>query len=179
MNFVRGGLWALALTVALAPELSRYLADRQLYRATSLLYAVQANATGMESTRALDFVTSEALDAVRALPGDPRPWMLAGSARLIARNPAEAVDLYQRALRVEERPEIDLNLGRAYMMLGLREKASAVLLRAGWINPAIVTSLPEIARDPLVQAIAETEASLRSGRLKAPPPPPTAHPGPS
>ena len=105
-----------------------------------------------------------------ALPADPRPWIIGGSAYLVTRQPERALQNYREALRTGERAEIDLNLGRAYAMGGRPDDSRAALLRAGWVSPEILASLPEGAREPLVARVAELSRELAQGRLTAPPP---------
>ena len=120
------------------------------------------------STRAAATGTAISAD----LPYDPRPLILAGSSRLLARRPQEALDYYRRAFATGERAEIDLNVGRAYGMTGDEEKASAAVLRALWISPTLAASLPKGAAAELTKRIRALEADLYAGRLPAPPPAP-------
>lgn len=168
-------LWSLLLAAtllaALAPEVARYRAEHKLYRVTGGFYAVRADPKRVaDPVKTLDWLTSEALAAADDLPGDPRPWMVAAGAQLMARKTGAAIELYRRVLALGERPEIELNLGQAYMMLGDRERATAALLRAGWVNPAILATIPAIASEPILEALREREARLVAGGLTAPPP---------
>ena len=108
--------------------------------------------------------------AAEGLPNDSRPLILAGSARLVERRPAEALALYRRAPAIGERGEIDLNLGHAYELAGNRQAASAAVLRAVWVSPALISALPEQVQTPLKAALAENARRLGSRRLAAPPP---------
>jgi hypothetical protein len=81
---------------------------------------------------------------------------------------------YQGLVNRGERAEIDLNLGRAYEMLGNRRDASAAILRAGWVSPAIVSSLPAEIQPLVNSAIDENARRLHGHRLSAPPPLPAA-----
>ena len=109
--------------------------------------------------------------AALGLPDDPRPWNLAGLARLRARQPQRAVDLFRRALATGERAETDLHFAGAFGALGDREKATAAIVRALWISPALVNTLPlsREERDALSREVARREDDLRAGRLKEPP----------
>ena len=87
--------------------------------------------------RLLSQLASRAVDAATALPGDPRPWILAGGANLVKGEAGAALELYRRALAQGERAETDLNMGRAYEGLGQTEKAHQAFLRAVWMNPRL------------------------------------------
>jgi hypothetical protein len=165
------------LLAGLIPEFHRYQAEHDLYFATALFEAMlHHQVPDAQSAAAFEAVADSAARAADGLPGDSRPLILAGSLRLLARQPADAQVIYMRALADGERPEIDLNLGRAYEMLGNRESASAAILRAAWINPAIVSSLPESVQALVESAVREDEKLLRHHRLAAPPPLPPDDP---
>jgi Flp pilus assembly protein TadD len=96
-------------------------------------------------------------------------------ARVFAGRPAEALALYRLALNLGgERAEIDLNLGRAYDLLGNQSAASAAILRAAWVSPAIISSLPNEVQEPVRAVLALNSERLRAHRLSAPPPLPAA-----
>jgi tetratricopeptide (TPR) repeat protein len=163
-----------ALLAALAaPELPRYSAERRVGWATAafqqLLDSSQPQQGG-DTLRRLQAVGEMALSTTTALPGDPRPWMIGASSYLVTGQPQRALDFYRAALGTGERSEIDLNLGRAYAGLNRRDASDAALLRAGWISPEILSSLPRPSRDALLVKIADLDADLRAGRLAAPPP---------
>jgi cytochrome c-type biogenesis protein CcmH/NrfG len=176
MKPLRVTLIGLALVLALIPEFTRYLAEHRLYWATSLFRSaiVQGKAT-TDHEELLETVVTSATDSAASLPGDSRPWILAGSARLFAGRPAEALALYRLALNLGgERAEIDLNLGRAYDLLGNQSAASAAILRAAWVSPAIISSLPNEVQEPVRAVLALNSERLRAHRLSAPPPLPAA-----
>ena len=173
MRFLRGLLLAGAVAWALAPELPRYRAERILHSASDALrYLITHPAEVADPRGALDRIEQAALSAAAGLPADSRPWILAGSSRLVASNADGALELYRTALGLGERAEIDLNMGRAWETRGDPQKAMASWLRAVWIAPALFPALL-----PDVQASLRTEydrlvGELRDGRLTAPPPPP-------
>jgi cytochrome c-type biogenesis protein CcmH/NrfG len=161
----------LALLAALAwPEIGRYGAERRVGEATSAFRSLLDRAGDPEAARNITAVGEIALTAAASLPGDPRPWVLAGSSCLVTGRPEKALEFYREAFETGERAEIDLNLGRAYGMLRRPDSAAAAQLRAGWISPEILASLPANAREPLLAEIARLSAALREGRLKEPPP---------
>ena len=171
MRILRGLLLAGVLAWALAPELPRYVAERMLRPATdSLRYLVSHPGEVSEPRGALDRIQEMALAAAPGLPGDSRPLVLAGSCRLVGADIAGALEFYRRALDLGERPEIDLNAGRAYESNGETAKAAAAFLRAVWISPALA---PALLPDVKIRALSEyerLEAELRAGRLASPPP---------
>ncbi len=187
MRSLRGLGLALALAWALAPEFSRYRPpvpaicarferfcespERELRVASGALRIVLTRPGEVaDPPGALERIAQVATSAADGLPGDPRPWILAGSARLVAGEPDRAIDHYRQALALGERPETVLNLGRAYEALGQTEKARAAYVRALWVSPALLPALlPDVAQ-PLSAEVARLEAQLRAGRLKAPPP---------
>jgi len=162
---------SIVLVAATAPEFHRYEAEHQLYFATALFESMlHHQVPEAASAAAFAAVADAATRAAGGLPGDTRPLILAGSLRLLARQPAEARNFYMEALAQAERAEIDLNLGRAYEMSGNREAASAAIFRAAWISPAIVESLPDNVQALVLTAVKQDEDLLRSHRLAAPPP---------
>ena len=168
-------LAALGVLVWLAaPEIPRYRAERRIGFSTaafrSLIDRVGAPGTAAE----LLAVGRLAGESAAALPGDPRPAMIEGSAFLVTGQPDRAVESYRAALATGERAEIDLNLGRAYMLGRRREAADAALLRAGWISPEILAPIGPALREPILSRIRELSAELAAGGLAAPPPLPAA-----
>jgi len=162
---------AVLIVAALVPELSRYAAERRLYQASAILRSVFARPHELANSGGVVAWAASTASAVAAdLPGDWRPLNLAGSAWLLARRADLALDRYREALALGERPEIDANVGRAYASLGRHDRAAAAFLRAGWISPAVLSSLPRPSRDALRSELAALEQKLLTGRLGAPPP---------
>ena len=69
-----------------------------------------------------------------------------GTQYLLLRRPADALSAYQEASRLEPRPEVDLNIGRAHWMAGNREQAVAAFRRAVRLNPRLAAEVPPEAR---------------------------------
>ena len=173
MRIVRGLLLAGVFAWALAPELPRYRAERLLRPATDALrYLLTHPGEVSDPAGALGRIEQIALSAAPGLPGDSRAWILAGSARLAAGNPDGALDRYLTALRLGERAEIDLNIGRARESRGEQERAMVAYLRAVWIAPALFPALLPDVQAPLRAEYDRLVEELKSGRLRAPPPPP-------
>ena len=162
---------ALGLLVWLAaPEIPRYRAERRIGFATAAFRSLVERASAPGTAAELLAVGRLAADSATALPGDPRPAMIEGSAFLVTGQPDRALESYRAALATGERAEIDLNLGRAYMLGRRREDAQAALLRAGWISPEILAPIGAALREPILARIRELSAELAAGRLAAPPP---------
>lgn len=158
----------------LDPEIrgvSRYRAERQLGVATPALQLLLARPGEVPDPQgALHRITRLALSAAEGLPGDSRPWILAGSARLVAGESEQALEFYRKALALGERAETDLNMGRAFEALGQTEKVHAAFLRAVWISPALLPALLPDVQEPLKAELQRLDAALRAGILKEPPP---------
>ncbi len=162
---------SLAVLAALVwPEFRRYAAERRVGFATAAFRELLERAGDPGASANILGVGRLALSAVPGLPGDPRPWIVAGSAFLVTRQPERALENYRQALATGERAEIDLNLGRAYALARRRESADAALLRAGWVSPEILASIPAESRDPLLARIGQLSRELADGTLTAPPP---------
>lgn len=159
-----------ALAALVAPEFRRYAAERQVGFATAAFRGLLDRAGEAETAGNILGIARLALSSASGLPGDPRPWILAGSAYLVTRQPERALENYREAFATGERAEIDMNLGRAYALAGRKTDADAALLRAGWVSPEILASLPEATRDPLLLRIGDLARDLKTGRLAAPPP---------
>jgi len=69
-----------------------------------------------------------------------------GTQYLLLRRPVDALAAYEEASRLEPRPEIDLNIGRAHWMAGHREQAVAAFRRAVRLNPRLAAEVPQEVR---------------------------------
>jgi hypothetical protein len=163
----------LLLAALAAPELPRYAAERRVARATAAFRDSLDAPKTPETVPRILAAGELALTATSALPGDPRPWMVAASSNLLTSRIELALEFYRAAFATGERSEIDLNLGRAYAALGRPDAAAAATLRAGWISPELLAALPEAQRAAVQEQIARLTAELRAGRLSAPPPLPS------
>lgn len=165
---------ALAVAVVLLllawPELARYRDEHRLWALTTAFKALAVDGTpGPARDRALAQAASAADELASAQAADPRPIMLAGALRLVARDPAGALSRYRAALARGERAEMDLALARCH--LGLRDltSAQAALVRAAWVSPALAHTLPEDARRSLLREVKLLARDLHAGRLTRPP----------
>ncbi len=173
MKLLRGALLAAALALAFRPEVARYRGERLLRAPTDALRFVASHPGEVGDPQGeLARITERALSAAPGLPGDSRPWILAGSSRLVAGEPGQALAFYRRALALGERAETDLNIGRAYEALGETANASAAFLRGVWVSPVLVSALlPDVAQE-IAPRLERAESDLAAGRLETPPPPP-------
>jgi tetratricopeptide (TPR) repeat protein len=171
MRLVRGFLLAILLAAALWREPTRAHAEREIRAATEALRYVLLHSNDLpDAPGALDRISLVATAAEPALPGDPRPVLLEGAARLVNGQGERALDAYRRALALGERGETDLNLGRALERVGREAEARAAFVRAAWISPPLLASmLPDVAAAAQAE-VSRLETELREGRLKAPPP---------
>ena len=169
---VTGIVLIAVLALLVLPEFGRYAADLRMGRTTNAFRALLDHAGDPETAHNIAAVGEIALGAAAKLPGDPRPWVLAGSSCLVTNRPERALEYYREAFATGERAEIDLNLGRAYGMIHRDDAARAAYVRAGWISPEIVATLPAEVKEPILLEIGRLAAELSSGRLDAPPPVP-------
>jgi cytochrome c-type biogenesis protein CcmH/NrfG len=172
VRIVASGLLIAMLAILAAPEFPRYAAERRVGFATAAFRALVGESEDPETARNIAALGDLALTTVGELPGDPRPWVVAGSSCLVTNRPERALEFYREAFATGERAEIDLNLGRAYALLKRQDAEGAAFLRAGWISPEILASLPESVRAPLLAEVSRLSNLLRQGRLDAPPPVP-------
>ena len=165
---------ALAIIVAcLVPELGRYRAERELRRQTSIAIAAMTGRVPPPTARLLLARTrTELASLATKMPGDPRPRMIAGSVALEIESKDLAIAHYLDAMRCGERGEIDLNLGRAFAATG-DERAVSMFVRAVWISPRLIESVPEPYRS---RVRSEVESRARSQTVTDPPPLPVLPP---
>lgn len=170
MRFVRAVAVLVLLGALVWPEIPRYVAERRIGYATAAFRSLLDRSGDPETARNILQIGELALSAAGGLPGDPRPWILRASSYLVTGQPERALEYYREAFSTGERAEIDLNLGRSYALLKRKESADAAFLRAGWVSPEILGSLPPAIKNPLLVEIGRLSEELRQGRLAAPPP---------
>ncbi|MCA1581592.1 MAG: hypothetical protein LC796_09415 [Acidobacteria bacterium] len=171
MKLARPALLAAALALLLWREPARYHAEREIRAATEALRYVLTHSSELpDAAGALDRIASVARAAAPPLPGDARPLVLEGSARLVRGEPKRALEIYRKANDDGERAETDLNLARALERLGREEDARAAFVRAAWVSPALLRAMLPDAADTARARITAFEHDLKAGRLKEPPP---------
>ena len=171
MRAARAAALAALLAAALWREPARAHSEREIRAATEALrYVLTHSSEVADAPGALDRIALVAIGAAPALPGDPRPLLLEGAARLVNGQGDRALDAYRRALALGERGETDLNLGRTLERLGREQDARAAFVRAAWISPPLLASmLPDVAAAAQAE-VSRLEKELREGRMQAPPP---------
>jgi O-antigen ligase len=168
-----GLLAALLLARAAWPELPRHAGERALRHVSEGLRYVLRHPTQVgDPQQFLNDLAARARAAATVLPGDPRPWVLAGGAYLVKGDPGLALELYRTALRNGERSETDLNMGRAREGMGQPEEAHRAFLRSAWVNPGLLYAMLPDAADPVRKEVLDLEGKLRLGQLREPPPAP-------
>jgi hypothetical protein len=173
---MRRAVWVagvLLLLAAVWPETRRYQAERSLRRAAiSLMRVLTTPLSPEDVSKGLETSEEAALGAMAGLRDDPRPCIVAGSARLVAGKLDEALASYREGWRRGERAELDLNIGRTHEAAGNAPDAYVAYVRAGWISPPLLAAVSGDTRARVDAEIARLEGLLRSGALEAPPPPP-------
>ncbi len=86
-----------------------------------------------------------------------------GSVQSLKGERERAYALYARSVRLEERAESDLNLGRAAAALGRAEEARALFARCVWIQPRLLDAVPPEERDAAAAAVSKAEEGLGHG----------------
>lgn len=146
------------LAVVVSQEMSRYRAERELRRLTTAAMVAMSGRVAGPTAGALLRGASERLEELgRAMPGDPRPRMYAASAAMLAGAPQRAIELYYSALACGERGETDVNLGLAFVRME-DSRAEAMFVRAVWLSPALIDSVPETYRERVRHIIARRSA---------------------
>jgi len=93
-----------------------------------------------------------------------RALLALGSVHALQGERELAYALYARSVRLEERAEGDLNLGRAALSLGRTDEANALFRRSVWILPRLLEALPpEVDREKLAAEIDAIERALPRG----------------
>jgi cytochrome c-type biogenesis protein CcmH/NrfG len=167
---LRAAALVAVIALALWPEFSRYAAERRVGFATAAFKSLLDGTSDSRVRAELLALGEMAAREGSRLPGDPRPWILCGSAYLVNGQPQRAVEYYREAMGTGERAEIDLNLGRAYTLMSRKPSADAAFVRAGWISPEILSSLSPSVADPVREEISKYAHAMAEGRLTEPPP---------
>lgn len=149
--------FVLALLVLLGlaiPELARYRAERELRRLiTAAVLATSGRLPAATAGPLLRGASEKLADLARAMPGDARPRMYAASAAMLSRAQYRAVELYLGAVACGERGEVDVNLGLAFASME-DSRAEPMFVRAVWVSPALIKSVPAAYRDRVRREIA-------------------------
>jgi len=173
MRFARAALVLGFLALASAPEVRRAGAERRLWQAHAALdLLAKGEPGGPDPKPVLAWIGESAGACARDLPGDPRPPMLAASARMLDRDASGALADLRHAFAGGERADVDFQAGRAFVSLRDMRRGQTALLRAAWISPVLLADLPEAPRAVLEREVEVLADRLRNGQLSAPPPAP-------
>lgn len=171
VNFALRLLAIAALMFYAATQLFAYPAEWQIAEANARLERVlrrldEPNQGAVSVARALELSSN----AMRSLPGDPRPVLLASGALTMLGKSADAIALLDHFVALAERPELVVALGRARAAEGNEPAARAAFLRAAWASPPAIATLPKAVRQALLDDVAVLAKQLAAGKLTAPPP---------
>lgn len=170
---------ALLLLAALVPDVRRHAGERSLYLATALLgSALTGGAPGTDPRRLAEAARDLAAGASAALPFDPRPPLVEGASRLALGDAPRAEECFRESVERAEKPEALVNLGRALLVRGRSGEARQVFVRAAWLHPASLATLPASFREPALAKAGAERANLRSrGEVSIPSVPPVTDSG--
>jgi hypothetical protein len=162
-------VFAAAVLAAVAPEWRRGGALRRLREGEALVLAAAREPDPERRSSILRDADEVLGETERALPHDPRPSYLLGSVSLLRNDAAGALDHYRLSLRIQERPETDLNLSRAHAAAGHAPAASRDAVRAVWLAPDLLLELPPAARQPVLRSVKTHAWLLKRGKGVPPP----------
>jgi tetratricopeptide (TPR) repeat protein len=161
---ILAGAFAALVLAAVAPEWRAGAALRRLREGEALLLDAAREADPARRSSILRDAEEVLGEAEPRLPHDPRPSYLLGSVSLLRNDAAGALEHYRRSLRIEERPETDLNLSRAYTALGRPEAAAQDAVRAVWLAPNLLRDLPPAAQGPVRKRVGGMARRLKRGK---------------
>ncbi|MEZ5312279.1 MAG: hypothetical protein R2862_00835 [Thermoanaerobaculia bacterium] len=130
----------------------------ELIRASRLLWAVEGRTLSMIRARTLQPVHVAAhltalADAARLDPAEVGIQVAIGSQYFVRGDFEKALATYREARRLEARPEILLNMGKANQMLGRKSAALFHYGRAVRLDPALLREVPEEVRGAVSEAL--------------------------
>jgi tetratricopeptide (TPR) repeat protein len=164
-----GLLFAATAAAAVIPEWRIGSGKRRLREGQDLLVAASRQTEATRRGGVLRDAEEVLEDAAGKLPYDVRPEFLLGSSAMLRGDSAVALDHYRRSLALEERPETDLNLSRAHMAVGDAQAAAVDAVRAVWLAPDLIRSLPEAAQTPVREHVGRLVAGFATGETEVPP----------
>ena len=97
-------------------------------------------------------------------PMDVNQYMIRGAALRMLGRPEEAALDYRRALHVDRRVELFLNLGQAEMEAGHDDAAADALITAVYLVYSYVDDLPQPMQDRVRRAVTPTYLMIQQGR---------------
>lgn len=131
----------------LAALLGQTVEGAHWLRASQTVKAVEARTVevvrmGRAPAQLLHANVVELERAARLDPSNVGVLIALGSQYLVMRVPDTAIETYRRALRLEPRPEIYLNIARAYLMEGNRASARRNFRLALRLSPGLRREIP-------------------------------------
>ncbi len=127
-------------------------------RAQRLLWSVEARTIALVQSRSLSRQQIAAhlnalADAARLDPGDVGIPAAIGGQYFLLGQTETASEAYQRANRLEQRPEILLNLGKLELLEKRQDRAVELFAQAVALDPWLKLELPEELREPVLDAL--------------------------
>src|ERR1051325_2120365 len=106
--------------------------------------------------------------ALRRCPSNIQLRMIAAANLRQLGRPADAIAMYEHALRFDRRPEIYMNIGQSRVENGNRARAVDDFVRAVVFAPGMIEEVTPDLRDEVYARAAESgrQATLRNGRFE-------------
>jgi tetratricopeptide (TPR) repeat protein len=137
----RALVWPLLLVLGLA-LVGQTIRWRERMTASRILNTVERMTMNARRTYVL-YTNIELLRRAERLdPLEVGIPLARGSQHYLLRQPQAAVEAYEEALRLEPRPEIYLNLGRALDLAGRRDEARRAFFLASRMDPRLLPEVP-------------------------------------
>jgi tetratricopeptide (TPR) repeat protein len=137
-----------------------------------LLEAASApDEAGSQKAELLSAANARLTRSVALRPRSATALLAWGSVQSLRGERELAYALYARSIRLEERAEGDLNLGRAAAALGRGQEARTLFVRSAWIQPRLLNALPPEEREGAAAAVKRAERGLKHGGTVPPRPP--------
>jgi tetratricopeptide (TPR) repeat protein len=89
--------------------------------------------------------------------------MIAATAQLVVDRPERAIELYERALRIDRRPELYVGLGSALLQAGDHERATKAFTTAATFAPFTI----EMIAEPSVRETVRRAVERRDRAIEA------------
>lgn len=142
----RALVWPLVLVLGLALA-GQTVRCRERMDASRILKAVERRTLTARRTSELRENIRQLHKAGRLDPLEIGIPIARGSQHYLLRQSQAAIDAYEEALRLEPRPEIYLNLGRALELAGRKEEAGRAFRLALRIDPRLWQEVPQEYHD--------------------------------
>lgn len=165
---VVAGIFALVAASAVLPEWKIAREKRRLREGEGLLLDAARQREPAQRDAILRDAEEVLEGAAEGLPHDVRPSFLLGSAALLRGDAAAALDRYRRSLAIEERPETDMNLSRAYAAAGNAPAAAVDAVRAVWLAPDLAKSLVPPTREAVERHVRRRLGRFNAGKATVP-----------